>query len=172
MKLLLKNVSPCQNNDHLVSCCWLVLQAAPSGMWVRALPSGLPDSVLNEISWIYFHSVVAYGSASSTRCFRFHCRTRWTTSEARGVTLWLTSRYSSGGGVPQPLWTADGNLEACPIEITHMQISSCNGQRLPRRRHPPGVCVQNFCICGWEPGNLCRVLWGACGAPSRLVLRL
>ena len=31
------------------------MQAAKSGTRVRAAPSGLPDSILNEISFIYFH---------------------------------------------------------------------------------------------------------------------
>lgn len=62
----MKNVLPCQNNDYLASFCLLVMQAAMSGTRVSTLPSGFPDSILNEISFIYFHTVMAYTSDSKT----------------------------------------------------------------------------------------------------------
>lgn len=149
MKLLLKNVFPCQSNYHLVSFCWLVMQAAPSGIGMRALPSGLPASILNEISWIYFHSVMAYGRASTTRAADSTVEQDEQLLKPEGRTFDLLVGTHLVGVWHRSFEKLVKALQAFPIEITDVQNASCNGKRLPSLLHLPGVCVQNACFCEW-----------------------
>lgn len=48
-----KSILSYQNNSYLPS-------SARSDIWVRAPPSGLSNSILNDISFIYFHKRMAY----------------------------------------------------------------------------------------------------------------
>ena len=48
----MKNVLPWQNNSYLPSFCWLC--SLPRAVCAWEFPSGLPNFILNEVSFIYF----------------------------------------------------------------------------------------------------------------------
>lgn len=53
MKFPCDYILPCRNNSHLPSCGWLC--GCTDWYLCESSPSGLPDSIINEVSFIYFH---------------------------------------------------------------------------------------------------------------------